>query len=107
MTNINPTQLSEVVGLLAALSVASERLVEIIKGFIPSLDKKETDANQETWRRAKLHLIAVGCGIITALVSGFALPDAVQNLLPKQDLTSIHYWTGAIVLGFLASGGSG
>jgi hypothetical protein len=32
------TDVTTVVSLLVALSIASERLVEIVKGFIPALD---------------------------------------------------------------------
>ena len=103
---MSPTELSAVVGLLAALSVASERLVEIIKGIFPSLDQTKTDAGQESRRKLTLHGLAILAGIATAFASSSAFPDAVKNLLP-QGLTGIQHWTGTVVLGFLASGGSG
>ena len=35
------TKLITVIGLLIALSIASERFVDIIKGLVPSLDQKK------------------------------------------------------------------
>lgn len=95
---MDTTQLSTVIGLLAALSVASERLVEIIKGIIPWLDQKKQTAGWETFRRALVNLTAVGAGIFTAFVASSAIPDAVH--VPSG------FW-GKLVLGLLASGGSG
>ena len=100
--NMSPTELSAVVGLLAALSVASERLVEIIKGIFPSLDQTKTDAAQESRRKLKLHGLAVLAGIVTAVVASNYGPNAVTNLLPHN-----NQWEATILLGFLASGGSG
>lgn len=37
---MDATHLASIVGLLIALSIASERLVEIIKGVIPALNIK-------------------------------------------------------------------
>jgi hypothetical protein len=95
---MDTTQLSTIIGLLAALSVASERLVEIIKGLIPSLDKQSPDPKTEAHRRAALHVIAAFAGILTAFIASQAFPDSVH--LPPGIL-------GKITLGLLASGGSG
>ena len=51
--------LSTMVGLLIALSIASERLVEIVKGFIPPLNTKQTDAKTEDQRKSYIQLLAV------------------------------------------------
>lgn len=84
---------------LVALSVASERLVEIIKGFIPALSKRQEDATKEGRRAAILQIIAVLSGILTAFL---AMP-ASKAVLPGT-LTSLP---GILALGLMASGGSG
>lgn len=87
------------VALLVALSVASERLVEIIKGAIPSLNKENPDTTREGWRRAAIQSLAVICGIGTAF---FAHP-ALAKVLPQPWDNKATY----LALGFLTSGGSG
>jgi drug/metabolite transporter (DMT)-like permease len=84
---------------LVALSIASERLVEIIKGLIPALSKRQEDATKEGRRAAILQIIAVLSGILTAFL---AMP-ASKGVLPGT-LTSLP---GILALGLLASGGSG
>ena len=90
--------LSTVVALLVALSVASERLVEIIKGLFPSLNLENEDKTKEGWRKAALQVLAVLAGIVTALLAGPALRGV------SEPLGSVP---GMIALGLLASGGSG
>jgi hypothetical protein len=87
------------VTLLVALSVATERLVAIVKNIIPWLNNKNEDAKQEGFRRAVLHVLAFFGGIATALLA----KPAVSAVL-SDSLNSI--W-GYIALGLLASGGSG
>src|SRR5207245_9583957 len=59
--------LPTIVTLLIALSVASERLVEIIKGVIPFLNQQNQNATQEGWRRAAAQGMAVVAGRVTAI----------------------------------------
>jgi hypothetical protein len=89
---------SSIVALLAALSVASERLVEIIKGFIPPLNKENPDPAAEGRRQAMLHVLAVIAGIATAWLA--SQTGAIKSVIPDTPLA----W---IVVGLLASGGSG
>ncbi len=84
---------------LVALSVASERLVEIIKGLIPALSKRQADAAKEGRRAATLQIIAVLAGILTA----FLAMSVSKDFLPRA-LTSP---AGILALGLMASGGSG
>ena len=91
--------LSTVIAALIVLSIASERLVEIIKGFVPLLDEKNEDPRKESIRRACLHILAVLSGILTALLAREALGASA----PEGWNTT----TGIIALGLLASGGSG
>ena len=91
--------LATVVALLVSLSVASERLVEIVKGMIPFLNLENKDKKKEGWRKAILQTFAVLSGIITA----FLASPALKEVLPRQ-LTSLP---AIFALGLLASGGSG
>lgn len=90
------TKLTTIVSLILALSIASERLVEIIKGLIPFLNKENDDAIKEGWRRAALHILAVVAGIVTALLARPIIPADVST--PSD--------AGILALGFLASGGA-
>jgi drug/metabolite transporter (DMT)-like permease len=96
--NMDP-KLVATVAFLVAISVASERLVEIIKGLIPALSKRQEDATKEGRRAATLQIIAVLSGILTAFL---AMP-ASKGVLPGT-LTSLP---GILALGLMASGGSG
>ena len=96
---MDTAKLTAIVTLILALSVASERLVEIIKGFIPSLDKEvPNDAKAEARRRSYLQILAVLSGVLTAFLA--------QDYIPKEIAEATK--GGAILgLGLLASGGSG
>jgi hypothetical protein len=96
---MTPTQISSAVSFLAALSVATERLVEIVKGSIPWLNQENKDPTKEGWRQAALHLLAAIAGIITTLLAA----PAIQGTLPVQ----LSTYPGILALGLLASGGSG
>src|SRR5947209_4069642 len=91
--------LPTIVTLLIALSVASERLVEIIKGVIPFLNQQNQNTTKEGWRRAAVQAMAVVAGIVTALLARSAITDVV----PKAWQST----SGILALGLLASGGSG
>jgi O-antigen/teichoic acid export membrane protein len=97
---MDTAQLTAIVGLLIALSVASERLVEIVKGIIPPLNKENSDANKEGWRRAALQVLAVAAGIVTAFL---ARPTIPESMIPAN---ATGDWP-ILALGLLASGGSG
>lgn len=89
------------VALLVSLSVASERLVEIVKGLFPFLDQKHEDATREGFRRAGLQLLAVIAGVVTA----FLARPALNQYLPQG--FQEHSTPTFLALGFLTSGGSG
>src|SRR5437899_11158299 len=93
---MDTTKLTTVISLLVALSIASERLVDIIKGLVPWLNQQRRKPAEEGWRKAALQVIAVFAGITTAWLAGPAVPA----FLP-------HDFTGKLALGLLASGGSG
>ena len=94
---MNLTTLTVLVSLVLALSIASERLVEIIKGIFPILNKERENPTHEGWRRAALHALAVVSGIGTAYLSADYIPTDLAE--PARGL-------GAVGLGLLASGGS-
>jgi len=98
---MDATKLTAIVTLILALSVASERLVEIIKGFIPQLAKQNTtDAKAESRRCSYLQILAVISGILTAYLA--------RDYLPAEIAASASAKSWSIVgLGLLASGGSG
>lgn len=96
---LTATNLTAVVTLILALSVASERLVEIIKGWIPSLDKENIDPVKEGRRRSILQGLAVLSGIATALLAHKYI--LTTGIVKSGDMLSL------IGLGLLASGGSG
>ena len=93
---MDTTNLTAIISLLVALSVASERLVEIIKGLFPVINQENPDPKKEGWRKTFLQFLALAAGIATAW---FASPVVPGNLL--------HGFSGNLVLGLLASGGSG
>ncbi|TFB39016.1 hypothetical protein [Pseudomonas sp. F01002] len=70
-------QIAAIVGAVVALSVASERLVEIIKGFIPFLNTASENPEREARRRSYLQILAVLSGVVTALVSKDIVPTLV------------------------------
>ena len=85
------------VAYLAALSAASERLVEIIKG-IPSLGlckNPQVDGKDEAKRVAKIDSLSIGAGLITASIA-YGI-----GVLPSTT------WWAVVAYGFLAGAGSG
>jgi hypothetical protein len=96
---MDAAKITAIVGLLVALSAASERLVEIVKGIFGWLDKQNADERQERLRKAVLQVLAVAAGIVTTLLARPAIP---ADLMPESSGVF-----PLIALGFLASGGSG
>lgn len=88
---------SSLAGLVVAISVATERIVEIIKGFFPFLNQQSTDAAIEGRRKAIIQLLAATSGVGTILL--------VAPMFPANNFTD--NWLGKIALGLIASGGSG
>lgn len=91
-------EVAAIVGAVVALSIASERLVEIVKGFIPALNTAGDNPDKEARRRSYLQIFAVLSGVITAFAS--------KNLVPELVTREAGDW-GILTLGLLASGGSG
>ena len=89
---MDANSLGNLITPVIGVSVASERLVEIVKGISPWLNtSKAGDADREGLRCAALQALAVGAGVLTAY-------------LGREYLTVSHEsW---FVVGLLASGGS-
>lgn len=137
---MDTTKLIAIVTIILTLSVASERLVEIIKGRYPKFfgvnpigvptggtpppETGYTPEQSEARRKARISLLAVGCGIFTALLASpllipmFSqiLDGSMCNPFPKlaADLNdkspcgevSAMGFLVVIAAGLLASGGS-
>lgn len=129
-------KLTAVVTIILTLSIATERLVEIVRGVYARwlvYRKKETSALAETlqpksveetaWDKARVSLLAVVCGIFTAFLTSPILAGIFKNLFPdnttcKNDFFKMGEATACgfdlsgngifliIALGLLASGGS-
>lgn len=95
--SMDVTKLTAIIGVILALSIASERLVEIIKGFIPSLDKEALDPKAEGRRRSYLQILAVFSGVLTAFLA--------RDYMPTEIAKPTESWS-IFGLGLLASGGS-
>ena len=91
--------LPSVFGLFAAISVAVERVVELIKGFIPQLATPWT--KHEDFRRALIQLISVIVGTIIASQTKGQLASAFS-----VDISKVT-WEIWLLVGLAASGGSG
>jgi len=88
-----------IVGLIITVSVASERLVEIIKGNFLWLNKIQSDPKEEGRRKATLQLLAALSGILTTFLSAPIFAPSLSDIYNSP--------TGIIIIGLLASGGSG
>lgn len=91
--------LEALVGLILTVSIASERLVEIIKGNFLWLNEKQSDPKDEGRRRAALQFLAVASGVITAFLVEPILTPSLSNLTSHA--------SSVLAIGLLASGGSG
>jgi hypothetical protein len=98
---MNLPDITKLVTLLAAMSVSVERIVEILKGFIPYLNKQLSDGTAENRRRALLHVIAALFGTVVAYLG----QDQISSIAAAKPLLDLH-WLGYIILGLLTAGGS-
>jgi hypothetical protein len=94
-----PVDLTASVTAIIALSVAAERVVEIIKGMFVWLDKEKADPKQEARRRATLQGLAAVAGMGLSILAW----PVTKTLLP----TTSNPTSTIIAFGLLASGGSG
>ena len=97
---MNLDSLPAIVTLLIALSVATERGVEIVKGLTPWLDTANPVPRKEGWRRAVLQLLAVGFGIAIAALTWPIIAQVLSR--PQDDAKTLHEPT-VLAFGLLAS----
>lgn len=92
--------LSSVLSLMLAISVAVERVVEILKGILPFL-AKPWGGDREYWRFALLQVLATLAGAAVAYLGHAQIAQQVPALAFSE-----HLQLGYLVVGLMASGGS-
>jgi hypothetical protein len=92
--------LSTFAALMAGISIAVERVVEIIKGAVPPLSN--TWPKYDTVRAGILQLLAAASGAIIAS----QMPDQIRSATPGGLGAQLN-WQVCVVIGLLSSGGSG
>jgi hypothetical protein len=97
---MDPKVLTTFITSIAAISIAAERIVEILKGWFPNLPlfSTKSDPASEMRRCAFIHVLAGTCG---ALVSWLGQIDVFQDIAPKGE-----HWVKYLVTGLLSSAGS-
>lgn len=115
------SELIAIVTLLVSISLASERLVEILKAYLPQHLFQEVPAPDcshpevvvaaalaEAKRKARVHMLAALCGIVTAALASPAITNYTNLFTDKshfpQPLSTILI---ILALGLFSSGGSG
>lgn len=92
--------LTSLVALLAAMSIAVERVVEILKNLVPFL--RNTQAGYwENLRFSALHVLAALVGTIVA----WETQPTIAGLFPSLATGKLG-WMSTVVIGLMASGGS-
>jgi hypothetical protein len=107
-------QLSTLVALLAALSVAAERLVDIVKNWFPARLAEEqkdaqgnVDVKKEGLRKVQLQLLAIVASIITVILAWPVMAGSVPGAPSGAWWTSSEGRLIVVAAGILVSGGSG
>jgi hypothetical protein len=98
---MNITVLTSFLTMMVAISVASERMVEILKGWFPNfyLFASKSDPTQEMRRGAFVHVLAGICGAIVAWLGHLDVFAGIGS-------SSVPSWVSCAGAGLLASGGS-
>lgn len=86
--------ISTALTLVIAVSVAVERVTEILKQMFPFLAKEQTDETKENWRRAALQVLAAIIGTVIAWTGNLSLGAHTGNAT-------------YVLIGLMSSGGSG
>ncbi|MFP5234323.1 MAG: hypothetical protein ACLGSD_00350 [Acidobacteriota bacterium] len=99
-------KLSALVATILAVSIASERIVEILKGLFPGLWLFEPrTGNPEARRCAAIHVLAGLCGVFVAWASGIDILTLL-GMSRSPNGGSASHMLGYAIVGLLASGGS-
>ncbi len=97
-------EITSIIAILGFMSLSVERVVEIINNMVPFLAGKQPDEKKERWRRAILHFLAALAGTVIALVAQEQIQPLLPNIFKKTGEIGVP---GCIIIGLLASGGSG
>lgn len=97
--------------LMAAMSIATERVIEILKGIFPSLAATDNDPKKEQRRHMILQMLAALAGMAVAAVGHTQVSNALGGLLNSSgDMWSLgNVGRMALkygVVGVMVSGGS-
>lgn len=103
--------LTSFVSLMLAISIAAERMVEILKGWLPDtwLFKPNSNSIEESRRCAAIHVLACLCGMAIAAAGNIDIfkSVAIQGWQHTTDLGFGLYRAASwSITGMLASGGS-
>ncbi|EOD8993504.1 hypothetical protein [Klebsiella variicola] len=98
MSDAISSQLENIITMLIAISIASERLVEIIKGYFPWLNLENQDPVIEGRRKSALQILAVVAGIVTAFLTQPFVAGSFSAIKHPDLMT--------LCIGLMASGGS-
>jgi hypothetical protein len=95
------TVLTNFLTMMVAISIAAERMVEILKGWFPNfyLFASKSDPTQEMRRGAFVHVLAGICGAIVAWLGHLDVFAGIGS-------GSVPSWATYAGAGLLASGGS-
>lgn len=92
-----------VVGLIGAMSLSVERIVEIIKNMVPSLANKYEDIHKENRRKAFIHIMAALVGTVIALFAEEQIQASLPGIFKDPGEVSL---SGCVIIGLLSSGSS-
>jgi hypothetical protein len=87
--------------LMAALSLAVERTVEVVKGFVPFLNQPSSDPKADARRGALVRVLAAVCGGFVAAGAQSQI-NATAHFLSYQSMGFMSY----VIIGLLTCGGS-
>lgn len=93
-----------IIAVLGTLSLSVERVIEILKNMIPKLATAFPEAKKEGRRRAFLQFLSALVGAVIAYVARDQIQPVLPTIFKADDGMG---WSSYIILGLLASGGSG
>ena len=91
--------LSTFIALVAGISLAVERVIEIIKGAIPKL---ATPWPKDDHRKTIIQIMSIVVGAVIASM----MPSQISAALGEKLAASVG-WPAFVMIGLMASGGSG
>lgn len=89
------------ISYVLGIAVASERIVEMVKGVFPILWQAKADPKEEAFRRSLLQALSIAISVGVAFTATATLPNELKALGWVERLP------GVFVLGLIAAGGSG